>query len=440
VEDVRDLRDKINFTPNQGRYKVYIIDEVHMLSTAAFNALLKTLEEPPSHAIFILATTEVHKIPPTVLSRCQRHEFRRLPVKEIVGYLEMLAKEENIQADHDALIMIARQATGAMRDAISLLDQLASSGEKITLGQAQTVLGTATSQAVLELVDALLEGQAALGLENIHRALDAGSDPRQFARQTVDHLRDILLVRLGNADQVDATAEMRSVIARHAQSFETPGLLRVIQAFNEAASGGRGTWQPSLPLEMAFVQSLAVLSEPPLVSTGKSGKSADEQVATQPGPATPKSGLKAEPKPVPHKTPTTISEPEQPAAQASAVEATPQDRHDTQSLSQVWGQIVNLLRQRNPNLSGLLNSCKSKHFQGGTLYLSFASDVLKGKMEMRENMQAVEQAFSEMLGREVHVKCTVDTAKRNAIPSNVDDDGMVAAALRDLGGEIVDMK
>src|SRR5574338_1252634 len=126
VEDVRDLRDKINFSPNQGQYKVYIIDEVHMLSTAAFNALLKTLEEPPPHAIFILATTEVHKIPATVLSRCQRYEFRRIPVGEIVKHLRAMAKEEKLEVEEEALQLIARQATGAMRDAISLLDQLAS--------------------------------------------------------------------------------------------------------------------------------------------------------------------------------------------------------------------------------------------------------------------------------------------------------------------------
>ncbi len=147
VDDVRDLRDKINFSPSQGKYKIYIIDEVHMLSTAAFNALLKTLEEPPPHAIFVLATTEIHKIPATVLSRCQRHEFRRVPVDEIVGQLKAIVKAEKIQADDEALATIARQAGGGLRDAISLLDQLASAGTKITLQLTQTVLGTATSQS-----------------------------------------------------------------------------------------------------------------------------------------------------------------------------------------------------------------------------------------------------------------------------------------------------
>jgi DNA polymerase-3 subunit gamma/tau len=206
VEDVRDLREKINFSPNQGRYKVYIVDEVHMLSTAAFNALLKTLEEPPPHAIFVLATTEAHKIPATVLSRCQRHEFRRIPVVEIVAQLKTMAKEEGIQAEPEALTLIARQSTGALRDAISLLDQLASTGQAITLQRAQDVLGTAASQAVLDVVEALVARQAQNGLDHIHAALDAGSDPRQFARQLVDYLRDLLLIRMGNASQVEATA------------------------------------------------------------------------------------------------------------------------------------------------------------------------------------------------------------------------------------------
>jgi DNA polymerase III subunit gamma/tau len=189
VDDVRDLRDKINFSPSQGKYKIYIMDEVHMLSTPAFNALLKTLEEPPPHAIFVLATTEIHKIPATVLSRCQRHEFRRVPVDEIVANLKKIIKAEKIQADDDALIQIARQSAGGMRDAISLLDQLSSTGDRITLALAQTVLGTATSQTVLDVISSINDHDPAHGLETIHKALDAGADPRSLARQIVEYLR-----------------------------------------------------------------------------------------------------------------------------------------------------------------------------------------------------------------------------------------------------------
>jgi DNA polymerase-3 subunit gamma/tau len=235
VDDVRALREKINYSPSQGRFKVYLIDEVHMLSTAAFNALLKTLEEPPAHAIFILATTEVHKIPATVLSRCQRHEFRRIPVIDIVTNLKLLAGHEKITVEDEALTLIARQATGSMRDAISLFDQLASTGQDITLSGAQKVLGTAASAAVVSMVDAILSQQTGKGLDEIHHALDAGSDPRQFARQVVDYLRGLMLIRLGNADQVDVTVEMRDQMHQHARAYDTSRLMDAIRLFNSAA-------------------------------------------------------------------------------------------------------------------------------------------------------------------------------------------------------------
>ena len=143
-----------------------------------------------------------------------------------------------------------------MRDAISLLDQLASTGKAVTLELAQDVLGTATSQAVLEVIEAMLSHQSAKGLEAIHRALDAGTDPRQFARQIVDYLRSLLLVAMGNAAQVDATTEARHQMARHAQALTVPDLLKVIQAFNQAATETRSSWQPALPLEMAFIEAI----------------------------------------------------------------------------------------------------------------------------------------------------------------------------------------
>ena len=260
VDDVRDLRDKINFSPNKGEYKIYIIDEVHMLSKPAFNALLKTLEEPPSHAIFILATTEIHKIPATVLSRCQRHEFRRIPVAEIVANLEKIAQAETISFEPEALTLIARQATGSMRDAISLLDQLASGGENITLSMTQTVLGTATSQSVIQLAGALIQQQPAQGLDYIHETLDNGTDPHQFARQIVDYFRNLLLIRMGNDTYIDASSDVLDLMQQHAQAFEIPALLDIIRVFNHAAVESKATWQPALPLEMAYIGALELLA------------------------------------------------------------------------------------------------------------------------------------------------------------------------------------
>jgi DNA polymerase III subunit gamma/tau len=439
VEDVRDLRDKINFLPNQGRYKVYIIDEVHMLSTAAFNALLKTLEEPPPHAIFILATTEVHKIPATVLSRCQRHEFRRIPMAEIVAYLKELAKNEHIAVETEALNLIARQSTGAMRDAISLLDQLASTGQTITLEMAQNVLGTAASQAVLQVVDTLQEGQAASGLDRIHQALDSGSDPRQFARQLVDYLRDLLLIRMQSADQIDATAEVRAQMARHAQALDTNELLRMIRIFNQAANEIRSAWQPALPLEMAFVEALVpaakggdTLPEEDSDPAGSQPRRSGEGLPVKKGPGRTKAE-KREQADQPQQT-------EEASASGAEEEVQSVDAASTNQLMENWRRILGAVRQQNPNTYGLLNSCRAKNIRNGTLVLDFASDLLKSKMEKEENVQVVQNALKQVLGDEFNVRCRTRTSMRTQLPPNVDSDGMVATAINDLGGEIVDIQ
>src|SRR5512143_528153 len=165
IDAIRDLRDKINFSPGQARYKVYIIDEVHMLTEPAFNALLKTLEEPPPHAIFVLATTDPHKVPATIVSRCQRYDFRRLTLAEITQRLNVIVADEGLTAAPEALTLIARQATGAMRDAESLLDQLAASGTAITVAQAQATLGAGPIEIISAVADGLAEGDAARGLD-----------------------------------------------------------------------------------------------------------------------------------------------------------------------------------------------------------------------------------------------------------------------------------
>ena len=413
VEDVRDLRDKINFSPNQGQYKVYIVDEVHMLSTAAFNALLKTLEEPPPHAIFILATTEIHKIPATVLSRCQRHEFRRIPVTDIVAHLHKMASAEKLDVEEDALTLVARQATGSLRDAISLLDQLASSGGVITLELARSLLGTATSQTVLELMTVILEKDPAKGLDLIHTTLDAGTDPRQFARQIVDYLRTLLLVRMGNARLVDATAEVRATAAQHAQKFSLSELLELIRLFNQAANEARNNWQPSLPLEVALVEAI----QPARIETVNKGQ------AQAVPPTTTADSLVGE-------SPTTKSE-----QAAEHIEGGLTIR----MIQNSWPSILSLVRRRSPNAEALLKSGKVLGVKDGVLYLGY-SEVLKSKMEKSENLESVTQAFQEALKMDVPIRCVVFTGKGNAIPAGIDSDGMVATVLRDLGGELVDVQ
>jgi len=435
VEDVRDLRDKINFTPNQGRYKVYIIDEVHMLSTAAFNALLKTLEEPPSHAIFVLATTEVHKIPATVLSRCQRHEFRRIPVADIVAHLQQMAQDEGIQVEHDALTLIARQSTGAMRDAISLLDQLSSTGQKIDLALVQQVLGAAASQSVLDLVEAWVAKDSASGLDCIHTALDGGSDPRQLARQVVDYLRDLLLMRMGNAAQIEATPELRIQMARHAQAFTPAELLRVIRAFNSAAVEGRGAWMPSLPLEMAFIEALAGPVEVLPVKSPPLDSHAGTPLPEAPVQKEPSRQASAEPSRGP------VKQPPKQTSSAPTEESTlsPEDQQANKDLAARWDKGLALIRQENRSLYALISSCKSRFMRGDQVLLGFASNVLIEKMEKADALELAQRIFSQVFERPILIRCHVDTHQRGAIPSGVDQDGMVASAIRELGGELVDM-
>ncbi len=410
VEDVRDLRDKINFSPNRGKYKVYIIDEVHMLSTAAFNALLKTLEEPPPHAIFILATTEMHKIPATVLSRCQRHEFRRLPVAEIVARLEKICGQEDIKAEAAALELIARQATGSLRDAESLLDQLASTGGEVKLNWAQEVLGTSATLAVLDMLDALAARDTTAGLDQIHKTLDSGADPRQFARQIVDTLRGLLLLRMGANLGPEYAEEDKERLKKQSKAFSLPEILREIRLFHNAASEAKTAWLPSLPLELAFIEALQVPEQAVETRTPSTLAPAKPSVPAQP---------KSSPPPTAQNVP--------PSSAPASVELD----------NQAWQRVKDEVRARDSNLHALLNSIRLREVRGSTIYLGFGSDILKEKMQKTENMQILQAAMEQVLGSRLDISCFVASGKSGELPPGLDSSGMVAAAVR-LGGEIVD--
>jgi DNA polymerase-3 subunit gamma/tau len=457
VEDVRDLRDKINFAPNQGKYKVYIIDEVHMLSTAAFNALLKTLEEPPSHAIFILATTEIHKIPATVLSRCQRHQFRRIPVSEITRQLQTIVDGEHYQVDDEVLNLIARQSTGSMRDAISLLDQLASVDEKLTLASAQAVLGTTTSQAVIALVDAILDNLPGQGLDLIHQALDGGSDPRQFARQMVEYLRNILLIRMGNADQVDTPADIRLKMAEQAHRFSQAHLMDCLRTFNDAATDLRSSWQPALLLELALAETVQPRSAgqpvPPaatepatMVSRPAAAVQPPAQINKEPVPSLAASVQTVRP-PV---TPVIVPAPAVQAAAASpVVEETPAEASapstgsaDINVILHKWKDIGQLIRQQDKSLHALINSCKPLGIKQGVLILGFSSEVIRSKMDMNHHLEMTRSAVASVTGFDLPINCIVTDVKSQGLPSNfkINQNGLIGTALRDMGGEVIQIQ
>ncbi len=453
VDDVRDLRDKINFAPGEGEFKIYIIDEVHMLSTQAFNALLKTLEEPPPHAIFILATTEIQKIPATVLSRCQRHEFRRVPVELILDSLRRISKAEGIQAEEDALRLIARQATGSLRDAQSLLDQLASVGGAITLDLAQKVLGTATSQAVLDIVTAIRQAKSSVALETLHQTLDAGVDPRTLARQLVEYLRGLLLIQMGNADQVDVTRDVRQRMEADAAALSNARVLRMMRSFNGAAAETRGGWQPSLSLELALAEAFQVDPAPAQRETSPAGGGSPAppptggfRPAQRAADSKPHTGSASQGRTSQDVTGAVLYQDADTRGDTTSRVAETRPAEDKGQRPQVelgqvltaWKDVRAAIKPVAASVEALLNSCKPVDVRGEELLLGFQSDTVRSLMDKPENLEIARKALADVLGVSMQIRCVVVNA-RGKLPPNVSPDGMVSAALNQ-GGEIVDIQ
>ncbi len=259
IDSIRDLREKVMMPPSTGKYKVYILDEAHMLTTEAFNALLKTLEEPPPHAIFVLATTDVHKMLPTVLSRCQRFDFKRFTTQQIVHHLNFVAGEEHIELDRGAAELIARAAAGGMRDALSLLDQaIAYSGPHVSLEQVQTMLGVADPRAIQKFILHIANLESAAGLHLIHELVEAGADLRQVNLQVAEFWRAMMLEKAGAdiATIIDGTEDEVKEIKQAAQLFTLEELTACARIFaqNDLMQKNQGT--PQLGLELALLACL----------------------------------------------------------------------------------------------------------------------------------------------------------------------------------------
>lgn len=428
VDDVRELRERVAFQPSEGNYKVYIIDEVHRFSGNAFDALLKTLEEPPDHAIFVLATTEIDRVPATIKSRCLPFEFRRLSLKEVADRLEEIARSEGIRIERAALELIAREGTGSVRDSISLLDQvMADPHELVTLALAQRVLGTANVQKVREVVACIVARDAREGLRLLNEAIDQGSEARQFGQQIVEQLRCIMLAQNGAADLLEASAEDRALYQQQAGQISRAQLLRALRAFNEASTGLGSGWQPQLGLEIALLESLqeAPQQAAPLVPL----------MAEAPRSAAPPSPRVAEaPDPPPAST-------EPPIVPASL-------------LNERWQEARNLIHQHSnqPNtphqvngLADLMGYARVKQVDGHvvTVGVSHKSYLKLLRDEMRTRW--LERALSRVSGVldekgvELRVRYVLDeNAAQEATPSPELMDDPFYRSIFEAGGELVD--
>ncbi|EKD58556.1 MAG: hypothetical protein ACD_56C00097G0001 [uncultured bacterium] len=261
VDNIRELRENVKFPPSQAKFKIYIIDEVHMLSTGAFNALLKTLEEPPAHVIFILATTEIHKVPETIISRCQRYDFTRLSLDHIIEKLSVIAKNEKVEIDKNALEMIAISAEGGMRDAESLLGQvMALEDKKITAKEVEEILGTTQRQSLEAMIAYLLSNNATGAITLVNELSQDGYDLDVFNKSFLNYLRQVMLVsvddKLAKIFSFELTKEQAQTVIDQAKGHSPKEFLFIIQCFSEIQGKIKSAFIPQLPLEMAIIKAV----------------------------------------------------------------------------------------------------------------------------------------------------------------------------------------
>lgn len=262
VDNIRDLREDANYTPSRGKYRVYIIDEVHMLSTGAFNALLKTLEEPPAHVIFILATTEVHKLPATILSRCQRFDFKRIQPETMAVRLKQVAEYENLELDDDAAVLIARIADGALRDGLSILDQCAGKGEKITSQIVGDVAGIAGKEAMYKLSSCVADKDSSQAMSIISSLYQNSFDMERLCVEMINHFRNFLIVKTvkKSRELIVCTDDEYNSIINGAKRFTLENIIYALDLFQNTLVTIKGGAAARIEVEMAFVK----LCEPKL--------------------------------------------------------------------------------------------------------------------------------------------------------------------------------
>jgi len=457
VDDIRELRDKVGFRPSEGRYKIYIIDEVHMLSSSAFNALLKTLEEPPPHARFILATTEPHKIPATVLSRCQRFDFRRIPVVEIAAHLQHIIEAEHFKAEPDALTAIARSAQGCMRDAISLLDQMLSYGsETISFLQVQQALGAVSAQAVMALVDALASKNVTAGLALIQQLVTEGASLTEFCHQVIEHLRGVMVLQMtGDAALLyELPAETVKQMQGQAKQLTAAATFATIKRFSATIQDLKGGYHPQLPLEMALIESIQ--GEALLAPTVIVQQVVQQAPPTLANPATPVAT--ATPGPVvqtpitpPSITPQNAKASEQAAVAlgqaAVALEPPPLDSAAIQKLNARWKEFMGSVRsQCGVQVEAALRAVRDIAVGEQSVAFAFGSNEFsRGMVARPETLGKVVTILSGILGRSISLECQIgDQAKLAKMltvhASEQEGDGpdpLVTYALTDLGAEVV---
>ena len=450
VDNIRDLREQVAFTPAESRYKVYIIDEVHMLSTGAFNALLKTLEEPPAHAVFILATTDPQKVPATIQSRCQRFEFRRVTVDEIAEHLAMVAAGSGIEADADALRLIAIQAEGGMRDALSLLDQCGVMAKRVTVSTVREVLGIVGREALHELTGAIGRRQLPQALATLNLLLEQGKDVKQVLTELIEYLRALVLyLAVPDYEEIYLT-DTKEALAELAPLFGRDRLLAAEERLHSAIQELRGSMRPRITAELCLLD-LCRVEGSTLAALSARIEQLERQLAGGVVPAyqqTPPAPVAVEPaavqqpiaqqapaaeqmqatKPAPAKKPAAKA---QPAADtlAAAVNAVPKPKSakvqqteeyagDFAAGEDFWKQALEIMKAEKKN--SMVSCAKNGRvfsFANNILQVAFKAPFLADRMNKDDYRKAFEEVLLRLARREIRLEAVIEGKAKLPQPS-----------------------
>ncbi len=426
VDDVREIRENVKFAPFRGQFRVYIIDEVHMLSNSAFNALLKTLEEPPTHAVFVFATTEIHKIPVTILSRCQHYNFRRIARSELVQRLQHVATQDQLTLEERSFLALARASEGSMRDALSLLDQaIAYSGKAISHADLELLLGAVPQELVQELIRAILTQDSPAALASLANLLDRGHDLRAFCADVVEHIRNLLVAAV-----VPSTTELKSLIETSEEDLNqlssdaktvTPEQIQELLAiFIQAEDSLRFSTHPRFVMETAAVRATRLLRprpsdslSPQQVSPSPSHKplgapeghkntpsaSPTRTQTSQPPPA-PKAEKIERPVPSPDPSPKPIVE------STAAAPATESALISPQPSTLRWELVQEEIAASYPNIAPFLEAGRFVGLEGGVVTIGFAKQatVARARLEKEENTRVISQLCERQVGPPIRVR------------------------------------
>ncbi|MEW6725260.1 MAG: DNA polymerase III subunit gamma/tau [Bacillota bacterium] len=429
IDEVRELREKIRYVPAESRYKVYIIDEVHMLTKEAFNGLLKTLEEPPAHVVFIMATTEPHKLPETILSRCQRFDFRRIGLNDIIVHMQKVidALSPPREVDASALELIAAKAEGGMRDALALLDQaLAFAEGRVEVDDIEAILGLVGEEGLEQLVGFLADGDVAGLLQELNSLFRQGKDSRQLAGELVAYFRDLLLCRTCRrpGDVLDRNREAVERLQQLAQRFSSDQLTRILGRIASTEAEMKWSPQPQILLEVALVD----LAAPgPVTPPPDAEMRAASRTATPSARPAGKSASRS----------TSVVAGDNPEAQPNPVEGGQAAAASLDQLLDGWEKVLAMVRQKSPLTHALLDGARPLEIQGRRVVIGYRHAFHRDKMGESGNRQLLETAIGSQFGGEwiVQGELLEDGKKQKT----GEDDPIVRKAIEVVGADLVDI-